>query len=74
MVTRVCGVHLKSRTASAELYSQLGIECITDMVKRSRLRWFLTGRMGREKIVMIGFQCVEKDLVELDLYQECALD
>jgi len=44
MVRWMCGVHLKSRTASAELNSQLDIECITcislDMVIRSRLRWF----------------------------------
>jgi len=26
--------------ASAELNNRLGIECITDMVRRSRLHWF----------------------------------
>jgi len=40
MVRWMCGVHLKSRTASAELNSRLGIECITDVVRRSRLQWF----------------------------------
>jgi len=40
MVRWMCGVHLKSRKASAELNSRLGIECITDVVRRSRLRWF----------------------------------
>jgi len=37
-VCMVC-VHVNSRTASAELSSQLGIECITDVIRRSRLRW-----------------------------------
>jgi len=40
MVRWMCGVHLQSRRASAELNSQLGIECITDVVKRSRQLWF----------------------------------
>jgi len=42
MVVRwMCSVHLlKSRTASAELNSRLGIECITDVVRRSSLQWF----------------------------------
>jgi len=40
MVRWMCGVHLKIRTASAELNSRLGIECITAVVKQSRLRWF----------------------------------
>jgi len=35
-----CGVHLKSITASADFNSQLGIECITDVARRSGLRWF----------------------------------
>jgi len=34
------GVHLKSRTARAELNTRLGIKCITDVVRRSRLWWF----------------------------------
>jgi len=32
MVRWICGVHLKSRTASAKLNSRLGLECITDVV------------------------------------------
>jgi len=54
MVRWKCGVHLKR---SAELNSRLGIECITEVVRRSRLRWF--GHVKRKDIVMIGFQCVE---------------
>jgi len=40
MVSWMCGVHLNCRTASAELNSWLGIECIMDVVRRSRLQWF----------------------------------
>ena len=40
MVRWMCGVTLKDRVASAELNSRLHIECITDIVKRGRLRWF----------------------------------
>jgi len=40
MIRRMCGVHLKSRTANAELSSQLGIECITDVERLRRLWWF----------------------------------
>jgi len=39
MVRKMCGVHFKSRTVSAEFNSRLGIECITDVLRRSRLPW-----------------------------------
>jgi len=40
MVRWMCDVHLKSRTACVDLNSRLGMECITYVVKRSRLQWF----------------------------------
>jgi len=40
MIRWICVVHLMSKTASDELNNRLGIECITDIVRRSRLRWF----------------------------------
>jgi len=40
MVRWMWGIHLKIRTDSAELNSVLGIECITDVVRQSRLQWF----------------------------------
>jgi len=40
VVRLISGVHLKNRTASAELNSRLGIQCITDVVRRSRHWWF----------------------------------
>jgi len=42
----MCGVHLKSKTASTEPNSRLGIERIIDMLRRSRLQWF--GYMERK--------------------------
>jgi len=40
MVRCMCGVYLNGITARAELNSRLGIECTTDVVRRSRLLWF----------------------------------
>lgn len=34
------GVHLKNKTASVEFNSRLGIECITNVARRSRPCWF----------------------------------
>ena len=36
----MCGVTLKNRTRSDELLERLGVESITDMIRRGRLRWF----------------------------------
>jgi len=38
MIRWRCGVSLKNRIASVELNCRLGIECITDIVRRGRLR------------------------------------
>jgi len=40
MVRWMCGAHLKSRKPNAELNGQLGIECLTNVVRQSRLWWF----------------------------------
>jgi len=39
MVRWMCGVQKKSRQASAELNSRLSIDCISDVLRRSRLCW-----------------------------------
>ena len=36
----MCGVKLSDRKANAELLSRLGIESVSDVVRRGRLRWF----------------------------------
>ena len=40
MVRWMCGVTLKDRICSMELLDRLGIECVSVIVRRSRLRWF----------------------------------
>ena len=36
----MCGVSLKDRYHSEELRNRLEIECVVDVVRRGRLRWF----------------------------------
>ena len=40
MVRWMCGVSLKNRTSSDDLNRRLGVEGVTDVVRRGRLRWF----------------------------------
>ena len=40
MIRWMCGVKLSGRKANAELLSHLGIESVSDVVRRGRLRWF----------------------------------
>ena len=40
MVRWMCGVSLKDRHLTADLYQSLGIENVAEVVRRSRLRWF----------------------------------
>ena len=40
MVRWMCGVSLKNRISSAELYGRLGIEEVRDVMRRGHLRWF----------------------------------
>ena len=40
MVRWMCGVSLKDRRSSVDLYKSLGIENVAEVVRRSRLRWF----------------------------------
>ena len=36
----MCGVSLKDKIFSVELLDRLGVECVSDVVQRGRLRWF----------------------------------
>ena len=38
MMRWMCGVSLKDRRKSEELQQQLGIECVSDVMRRGRLR------------------------------------
>ena len=40
MVRWMCGVSLKDRKCSVYLFSLLGIQSVTEVVRRGRLRWF----------------------------------
>ena len=40
MVRWMCGVTLKDRLPSVELYKRLGLEDVAVLVRRGRLRWF----------------------------------
>ena len=40
MVRWMCGVSLKDRRRSENLCNLLGINCVADVVRRGRLRWF----------------------------------
>ena len=40
MVRWMCGVSLKGRRHSEDLCNLLGINCVADVVRRGRLRWF----------------------------------
>ena len=40
MVRWMCGVSLKDRKRSVDLYSLLGVQSMDEVVRRGRLRWF----------------------------------
>ena len=40
MVRWKCGVSLKDRKCSVDLYSLLGVQSVADVVRHGRLRWF----------------------------------
>ena len=40
MVRWMCGVSLKERKRSEVLYSLLGVQCVAEVVRHGRLRWF----------------------------------
>ena len=40
MVRWMCGVTLKNKVSSVELYGRLAVEAVSDVVRRGRLRWF----------------------------------
>ena len=48
MVRWICGVSLKDRKYSVDLYSILGIQSVADVVRRGRLRWF--GHLERKSV------------------------
>ena len=48
MVRWMCRVSLKDRNRSEDLCNLLGINCVADVVRRGRLRWF--GHLERKSV------------------------
>ena len=65
MVRWICGVSLKDRKRSVDLYSLLGVQSVDEVVRRGRLRWF--GHVERKSgndwvsacrnVVVAGVRC-----------------
>ena len=51
MVRWMCGVSLKDRKRSEDLCNLLGINCVADVVRRGRLRWF--GHLERKSTLTL---------------------
>ena len=79
MVRWMCGVTLKDRRHSDELLNRLGIECVSEVVSRGRLRWY--GHVERKRsddwvsacrdIVIEGRKCSGRGR---KTWQECVQD
>ena len=50
----MCGVSLKDRKGTVDLYSLLNIQSVADVVRRGRLRWFRHLERKRNRVWMIG--------------------
>ena len=65
MVRWMCGVSLKDRKCSVDLYSLLSVQSVDEVVRRGRLRWF--GHVKRKSeddwvsacrnVVVAGVRC-----------------
>ena len=74
MVRWMCGVSLKDRKCSEDLCNLLGINCVADVVRHGRLRWFghlerksvddwvSEGTRGRGRSRKTWEQCVRDDM------------
>lgn len=40
MLKRICGNTLKERISSEELRQRMDVECVMDVIRRGRLRWY----------------------------------
>ena len=68
MVRWMCGVSLKDRKRSVDLYSLLGVQSVDEVVRQGRLRWFghVEGKSGDDydwvstcrNLVVAGVRCV----------------
>ena len=57
MVRWMCGVSLKNKKRSEGLYSLLGVQSLTEVVRCGRLRWF--GHLERKSVDGWVSACIE---------------
>ena len=79
MVRWMCGVSLRDRKRSVDLYSLLGVESVAEVVRRGRLRWF--GHVERKSeddwvsacrnVVVAGVRCAGRGR---KTWRECVKD
>ena len=79
MVRWMCGVSLKDRKRSVDLYSLLRVQSVAEVVRRGRLRWF--GHVERKSgddwvsacrnVVVAGVRCVGRGR---KAWRECVKD
>jgi len=55
---RMCGVKTDERKKSEKLGELLGLEQVSLMIKKSRLRWFVHVERKDEKMIMTGSNVV----------------
>ena len=71
MVRWMCGVSLKNRKRSVDLYSLLEVESMAEVVRRGRLRWF--GHVEpKSGVVVAGMRCVCRG--RKTTWRECVKD
>ena len=49
-VRHMCGVTVKDKKSSEELRQRRGIDSVSDVIRRSRLRWFGLGLANPDRI------------------------
>ena len=74
MVRWMCGVSLKDRNRSVDLYNLLGVQSVADLVRQGRSRWF--GHLERRsvddwvstcrKVEVVGARCKWKKFKDLE--------
>ena len=65
MVRWICGVTLKNKKSSEELKKYLGIESVTDVVRRGRLRL----KKGIDVMVKVNSLAIQNESDKLLLHQ-----
>ena len=76
MVRWMCGVSLKDRKRSVDLYSLFEVQSLAEVVRRGRLRWF--GHVERKSgddwvstcrnVVVAGLRCAGRGRRECVMY------